>query len=162
MDDEGEGAMTRRISLIIGTAVAALAVGVPIAPADDWFADRQQTDFWNYDAQTGRQITDTSPGVQPGDLADLYSSPSDVGGGQVPVLRRSAPDSPGNLDLRRRAEARTNGNGPPAATDEPAVVVVSDGGDVAWAELGIGLGIGVLLGLGLIVGLRGPGRPLPH
>jgi len=144
--------MTRRISLIIGTAVAALAVGVPIASADAWFADRQQTDFWNYDAQTGRQVTDTSPGVQPGDLAGLYSSPSDVGGQQVPVLRRSAPDSPGNLDLRRRVEARNGSHASSVATD----------GDIEWAQIGVGLGMGVLLGLGLIVGLKGMRRPLAH
>jgi len=157
--------MTRRISLIIGTAVAALAVGVPVASAGAppiWHDGIKHGDFWNYDAQTGQKIANTSPGVESGELADLYSSPSDVGGQQVPVLRRSAPDSPGNLDLRRRAEARNNGHGPHAATDQPAVVAVSDGGEIAWAELGIGLGIGVLLGLGLILGLRGPGRPLPH
>jgi hypothetical protein len=156
--------MTRRISLIIGTAVAALAVGVPIASADAWFADRQQSDFWNYDAQTGRKITDTSPGVQAGDLAGLYSTPSDVGGQQVPVLRRSAPDSPANLDLRRRAEARSAWHAPAVAVpSEPAAAVVSDGDDIEWAQIGIGLAIGVLLGLGLLVGLRGVRhRPLAH
>jgi hypothetical protein len=157
--------MTRRISLTIGTAVAALAVGVSVASAGAppiWHDGIKHSDFWNYDAQTGQKVANTSPGVQPGDLAGLYSSPSDVGGQQVPVLRRSAPDSPGNVDLRRRVEARNDGHGPHAATDEPAVVVVSDGDDIAWAELGVGLGIGVLLGLGLIVGLGGPGRPLPH
>jgi hypothetical protein len=120
--------MTRRISLIIGTAVAALAVGVPVASAGATpvlhvgagSQDRsQQSDFWNYD-QTGRKVADTSPGVLPGDLADLYAGP---------------------------------GSG----------AVSSDGDDVEWAQIGAGLGIGVLLGLGLIVGLGGVRyRPLPH
>jgi hypothetical protein len=155
--------MTRRISLIIGTAVAALAVGVPIASADAWFADRQQADFWNYDAQTGRQITNTSPGVQPGDLAELYSTPSDVGGQQVPVLRRSAPDSPGNLDLRRRAEARSSWHAPSAVESTESAAGITDGDDIEWAQIGVGLGIGVLLGLGLLFGLRGARqRPLTH
>lgn len=153
--------MTRRISLIIGAAVAALAVGVPIASADDWFADRQQADFWNYDAQTGRQITDTSPGIQPGDLAELYSTPSDVAGAQVPVLRRSAADSPANLELRRRAEARSAWHAP--ASSGPVAAGSSDGNDIEWAQIGAGLGFGVLLGLGLIFGLKGVRQPpLPH
>jgi hypothetical protein len=156
--------MSRRITLIIGTAVAALAVGVPVASADAWFADRQQPDFWNYDAQTGRKVTDTSPGVAPGDLAGMFSAPSDAGGQQVPVLRRSAPDSPANLDLRRRAEARSSWHAPSVVVSgEPVVAVASDGNDIEWVQIGIGLGLGVLLGLALLVGLRGARqRPLAH
>jgi hypothetical protein len=155
--------MTRRISLIIGTAVAALAVGVPIASADAWFADRQQADFWNYDAQTGRQITDTSPGVLPGDLAKLYSSPSAVSGQQVPVLRRSAPDSQGNLDLRRRIEARSSWHAPAVVVSSAPAAGVTGGDDIEWAQIGVGLGIGALLGLGLLFGLRGARqRSLAH
>jgi hypothetical protein len=156
---EGEGAMTRRISLIIGTAIAALAFGVPLASADDWFAD-PRSDFWNYDAQTGQKIADTSPGVGPRDLADLYSSPSDVSGQQVPQLRRSAPDSPANLDLRRRAEARSSWHAP--LPTKPVAAGTSDD-EIEWAQIGGGLAIGILLGLGLLVGLRGVRhRPLPH
>jgi hypothetical protein len=156
--------MTRRISLIIGTAVAALALGVPVASADAWFADRQQADFWNYDAQTGRKVTDTSPGVPPGDLAGLYSTASDATGQQVPLLRRSAADSPANLDLRRRAEARSSWHAPSVVlSSEPVAAGVSDDDGIEWAQIGIGLGIGLLLGLGLLVGLRGARhRPLPH
>ena len=162
-DDEGEGAMTRRISLIIGTAVAALALGVPAASADAWFADRQQADFWNYDAQTGRKLTDTSPNVLPGDLAALYSTASDVTGNQVPVLRRSAADSPANLDLRRRAEARSSWHARSVVVSSEPVAAGVSGDDIEWAQIGIGLGIGLLLGLGLLVALRGARhRPLPH
>jgi len=134
--------MTRRISLIIGTAVAALVMGVPVASADDWFADRQQqSDFWNYD-QAGRKIADTSPGVQAGDLAGLYSTPSDASVQQAPVLRRSAQS---------------------VVAPAERVVTVSDGDATEWAEIGIGLGVGVLLGLGLLFGLGGVRpRPLAH
>jgi hypothetical protein len=155
--------MARRISLIIGAAVAAVAVGAPIASADPWFADRQQADFWNYDAQTGRKITDTSPRVRPGDLAGLYSTPSDGSGRQVPVLRRSALDSPANLDLRRGAEARSAPHAPPVAVSDESVAAVASDDDIEWGQIGIGLGLGVLLGLALLVGLRGARqRPLAH
>ena len=126
--------MIRRITLIIGIAVAALAVGVPVASADAWFADRQQVDFWNYDAQTGRKMADTSPGVAPGDLAGLYSSVSD------PHEARSG--------WHGRDLNYTEGPG------DPAVAVASDGGEFKWPELGIGLGIGVLLMIGLYLGMK--------
>ncbi len=134
--------MTRRITLIIGIAVAALAVGVPVASADPWFADRQQVDFWNYDAQTGRKTADTSPGVAPGDLAGLYSTVSDLSG----------------HDLGIRRDARSGWHGRDLtyteAPGDPAVDVASDGGEFKWPELGIGLGIGVLLMIGLYFGTK--------
>jgi hypothetical protein len=164
--------MTRRISLIIGAAIAALTVGIPVASAGaapilhvgvGSQDQSQQSDFWNYDAQ-GRKVADTSPGVQPGDLADLYSGPSDVGGQQVPQLRRSAPDSPANVYLRQRAEARSAWHAPDPASSEPVAAGAPGGDDIEWAQIGAGLGIGVLLGLGLLVALKGvrPHRPLPH
>ena len=42
--------------------------GVPTGPAG-------QPDFWNYDPQTGRKISDYSPGVAPQDLAVLWNVP---------------------------------------------------------------------------------------
>jgi len=65
--------MTRKISLITAIAGAALVFAVPAAWGDSWGADRQgQADFWNYDQQTGKKITNSSPGVAPEGLATLY------------------------------------------------------------------------------------------
>jgi hypothetical protein len=75
--------MTRRISLII-TAIAGLALVVAV-PA----LGQSQQDFWNYD-QSGKKVTDTSPGVSPQNLGTLYS-----GGGsdlRAPLLRPDAVD----------------------------------------------------------------------
>jgi hypothetical protein len=61
----------RRIlkSLVLGFAVAAFAA--PAALGEPRGAGNNP-DFWNVDPRTGGKIADTSPGIAPGDLADIY------------------------------------------------------------------------------------------
>jgi hypothetical protein len=62
--------MTRTISLIIGIATAALAVGVPTALGEGRLAGSlEPADFWNY--ESGAKVADSSPGVSPENLAQV-------------------------------------------------------------------------------------------
>ncbi|MEX0850090.1 MAG: hypothetical protein WD015_01180 [Gaiellaceae bacterium] len=76
--------MTPRILIITAVAATVVAVAAPAAWGDSWGSDRQgHADFWNYDAQTAKKTTNSSPNVAPQDLAALYStSRSDV---SVPI-----------------------------------------------------------------------------
>ena len=163
--------MTSRISLIIGIAVTALAVGVPTAFGEGRIAGSldPQTDFWNYDA-TGTKIANSSPGVAPQDLAAVH------GFATLPSVSR--PDSHevnrplAYIDAAERAERASAMQGrvvllsgddhvtvSPVDTSTPTA---SSGREFEWPQLGIGLGIALVLAFGLILALRSRQRPLAH
>jgi hypothetical protein len=163
--------MTSRISLIIGIAVTALAVGVPTAFGEGRIAGSldPQTDFWNYDA-TGTRIANTSPGVAPQDLAAVH--------GFATLSLVSRPDSHevnrplAYIDAAERAERASALQGrvvllsgddhvtvAPADTSTPSA---SSGREFDWPQVGIALGIGIALAFGLILAFRSRQRPLAH
>ncbi len=101
--------MTRLTTLVtlVGVGLAALMIGASAASADPWGKDMQQAhvDFWNYDQQTGKKISNTSPGIAPEELASLYGVSSDL---TVPTVYP---------DAFERAAAQGNVHG--AATTAP-------------------------------------------
>jgi hypothetical protein len=78
--------MPPKISLIIGTALAALVFAAPAAAVfptvdggDSGYTGKAAgsvvataPDFWNYDAN-GNKVANTSPGVAPEDLATMFA-----------------------------------------------------------------------------------------
>jgi hypothetical protein len=91
-----------------------------------------QPDFWNYDPQTGTKTSNTSPGLQPSELATFYSPTGDV-----------SPDS-------RALDFRTP-NPSPAAS--PAPKSAAGGNSFQWDDAGIGAGaVLTLFSMGAVVG----------
>jgi len=183
--------MTRRISIIVGIAVTALAVAVPTALGDGRLAgsiESQPADFWNYDS-TGAKVANTSPGVAPQDLGDLFGtmSPTTVSRPDSHDLGQSAQ---GYRDAHERANvpqysAPTYRDGfehAPAVTtsDQPftyrdafersappsgsiEATTVTSGTELEWPQIGLGFAFGLLLALGLLLTVRSARiRPLAH
>lgn len=171
--------MTRTISLIIGLAVTALAVAVPVALGEGRLAGSQEQNgvayfYANERATLAAQSTGL---VSRPDSHELAPSNGSV---------VSRPDSHehgvgvtfGYIDASERADrinslpthdvVLLSGDdkstfGKPTPTDTTAPVV-SSGTDIDWPQVGIGFGIGVALALGLLLTLRvtRQNRPLAH
>jgi hypothetical protein len=157
--------MTRTISLIIGIAVAALAVAVPAAFGEGRLAGSNEQDGVKYFYANERATlvsSQASPIVSRPDSHELVQS----NGSLV-----SRPDSHETvqpftyIDAAERADRIASLPGrdvvllsgddhvtfQPVDTTQP---VASSGRDVDWPQVGIGLGIGIALALGLMLALR--------
>jgi hypothetical protein len=84
----------RRIlkSLVLGFAVAALAAPTALAEPRGP-GNSPHADFWNYDARTGQKVADTSPGVAPVGLSEMYGQRSSLGPDDRAVFRGVEPTS---------------------------------------------------------------------
>jgi hypothetical protein len=139
--------MKAKVSLAI--AVAALTVGIPNAVADppsDWFERA---------AARAEQNSDPTPYV------DAFERPVTAS-----VAVASSPDW-----FERAAAAATRDTGAAPfvdAFDRPVVtsiqttpVTTDSGSSIAWSQIGLAFGLGLLLALGLVMALRlRPERPL--
>ena len=166
--------MTRRMSLIIGVAVVALAVGVPTAlgkggqlagspvpmSAVEYFKANElatlvqsgESVLTGYrdpyrDAFERGSLVGNQPGVTT--YRDAFAR-----GGQVDV--RTGLES--NVGGYRDAFERANPSNVPVATSP-----VSSGTEIEWPQIGVGFGIGLLLALGLGLTMRAVHiRPFAH
>ena len=179
--------MTRRISLTIGIAVVALAVGVPTA-----FGKGQQPSAVGYFkanelstlVQSGKasavdvfRANELSTLVQSGESAPVgYRDAHERGEVTTPVqsnvvnyrdsfertgIRGASLDpvaTSSNVSTYRDAFERSNPQTAPA-TSSPA----GSGTEIEWPQVGIGLALGVALMLGLLLAMRITRiRPLAH
>lgn len=167
----------RRIlkSLVLGFAVAAFAApaafGEPRGPGNS-----NHPDFWNYDAATGEQIANTSPGAAPADLAGMYgTSETSIGSDDRSVYRGSTPQldptyvgSPDDRKLFRGVETPSVTLSPAvrgeqvksfdrpsfAPTSQPSVTGSTDDG-FQWVDAGLGavstLALVLLMGAGALL-----------
>jgi hypothetical protein len=136
-------------ALVLGIAVAAFAAPAALADRDGRPTAQNPMDFWNYDVQTGKKVTNTSPGVRPADLVGLYgvetsASPDDrplfhgtppVGNQLDPLIgdaiRASKPviSSPDDRSFYRGVET----------PNVPASITVSSpSSDFEWGDAGLG------------------------
>jgi hypothetical protein len=90
-----------------------------------------QPDFWNYDTRTGEKTSNTSPGLRPSDLAEVYSPTGEV-----------SPDGK-TVDFR-------------TPTASPSPISSAGGTSFQWEDAGIGAGAM----LALVVVLAGVGTLL--
>jgi hypothetical protein len=139
--------MKAKVSLAV--AVAALTLGVPNAVADppsDWF-------------ERAAAKAEQSSGPVP--YVDAFERPV-----VASVALASSPDW-----FERAAAAASRDiaavpyvdafERPVVASVETAPVATDSGSSIAWSQIGLAFGLGLLLALGLVVALRlKPGRPL--
>jgi hypothetical protein len=166
------GAMTRTFSFM-AVIVAALAVSVPAAFGDDWGADRQtQTSLAGMPDVVDRALVQRQQ-----ELGASFDARLDARE-QALVEKRNVQLSTGTPpDLVERvaaAAAKESGSGDhfvandnrfsiDPMTQPVPVSVTGPGDDLEWAQIGIGLGAGILLAFGLVLGLRLIYvRPLAH
>lgn len=146
--------MTRTTALIIAIAALALTGVVPTALGGGRAGDVQQNvDFWNY--ESGAKVADSSPGVAPSDLAQLFSSAG---------LGVETGTNGGAQDIARLLVAKNGVLDASVAGALDTSSVASDSGtDIAWDQVGVGIGIGLILVLGLALAMRiGHVRPFAH
>jgi len=179
--------MTPRISLITAVAAAALALGVPAAWGDDWYADQQQASvrvspdavdravvaeqqrlFSMLDARERSFQTKVSTARPMLDIRERGL----VEKREVQLSSGVYPDA-----VERAVEARSQTRAPlPADFDrfridpsanpvQVTATATGSGREIEWPQIGIGigLGIGIVLILGLLLALRSTRtRPLAH
>jgi hypothetical protein len=149
-----EATMHHRKHRILKALVLAVAVAAFAAPAA--LGDRDgrpsvapnQVDFWNYDAQTGKKITNTSPSVPSVDLANVYmgatsTSPDDrtlyrgtepVGSQLDPIIVDAIKASPGVGSPDDRSLYR----GVETPNVPVSVTVTSPSEGFQWSDAGLG------------------------
>jgi hypothetical protein len=177
--------MTPRISLITAVAAAALALGVPAAWGDDWYADRQQESI-----RVSPDLMDRAVAAEQHRLATMLDARERSFGAKVdsstPMLdarerglveKREVQLSSGvSPDAFERAvEAQSQTRSPvvadfdrfridPSANPVQVTATASGSGrEIEWPQIGIGFGVGIALILGLLLALRPTRtRPLAH
>lgn len=179
--------MTPRISLITAVAAAALALGVPAAWGDDWYADRQQASVQiSPDAvdravaaeQQHRLSSMLNARERSFDAKQVDSStPMLDARERALVEKREVQLSSGvYLDAFERAVATHGQTRAPLVADfdrfridpsaNPVQVTATSTGsgrEIEWPQIGIGFGVGIALILGLLLTLRTTRtRPLAH
>ncbi len=162
--------MTRRISLTIGVAVVALAVGVPTALGEGnkgRFAVTPEP----MSAVEYFKANELATLVQSGESAltgyrDAFERGNVVGSQPGVTTYRDAfqrghvgrTGLESNVASYRDAFERTNPSSAPVATSP-----VGSGTEIEWPQVGIGLGLGIMLALGLWLAMRITRiRPLAH
>ena len=144
--------MTRKISLIIGIAVAALTVAVPTAFGEGRLAGSQEPDavaFFkaNEMATIGRQS------VEPGWLKALR-----IRGEGMQRLYGGGESTTGSLSGYREAGERAV-----PISGAPVVQPIDSGNQLEWPQIGVAFGVGILLAVGLVLTFRHMRiRPLAH
>ena len=144
--------MTPKISLIIGVAAAALAVGVPTAFADGRYTDSHERS--GAVATTQNASPDWFERAAAAAIRDANGVAGYRDGGERTLVVQQ-PTLAGYSDAGARS-------GP--IVSPPEVSVSADtGSGLEWPELGIGFGFGILLAVGLFLAMRMTKvRPLAH
>jgi hypothetical protein len=169
----------RRIlkSLVLGFAVAAFAAPTALAEPRGPGNTPNHPDFWNYDAATGEQIANTSPGLAPADLVGMYStSETSIGSDDRSLYRGTTPQldptfvgSPDDRSVYRGVETPNLPSLSPAVRGEqvksfdrpsfapisqPSVTGSTDDG-FQWVDAGLGavstLALVLLMGAGALL-----------
>jgi hypothetical protein len=160
----------RRIlkALVLGFTVAAFAApaapAVPLEPGAEprGLGNSPHADFWNYDAQTGEKVADTSPGLGPAELSEMYGQGSSPGSDDRAVYRGTSPQILGSDDravyrgttpqvdptiadkIRVRASDRLSADdralfrGVEPVAVPVSVTVSSDSDGFQWSDAGLG------------------------
>ena len=135
--------MTRRISLIVAAAGAALVFAMPAA-ADTWGADRNQAVV-----PVSPDLADRAEAGRQADLARMLDARERSQATRV-ATRTPAPE-PAHDDHFRLD---------PSSISQPATATVS-GNDLEWQQIGLGFAGGVVLVLALLLALRVPRHRVP-
>jgi len=177
--------MTRRISLIIGIAVAALTVGVPTAFGEGRLAGSQEPDAVTY--FKANELATIGQSVEPGWLKALRIRSEGLqrlygGGESTAVTTIGQRVEPGWLKaLRIRGEGlqrlygggenttaslsgyREAGERAVPTSGSPVVQPIDSGNQLEWPQIGVAFGVGILLAVGLVLTFRHMRiRPLAH
>jgi hypothetical protein len=150
----------------IAVAAAATAVAAPAGQAGHYDRGVQRqapVDFWNYDSQTGRKIANSSPGLRPENLAQLWSGSGSERSVEIPYLSHGVGVSERGLGLSVHPDSRPlPRNAGPA---DPRVLGVTsvDTNGFDWVAALVGGTFGVALALlgtgGMLVAHRRRGTP---
>jgi hypothetical protein len=149
-------------SLVLGFAVAAFAAPTALAePRGPGNSPRP--DFWNYDPRTGEKVADTSPGVAPTDLSEMYGQRSSPSPDDRAMYRGTTPQVDAVVADRIRMRAndglspddRALFRGVEPTSVPVSVTVSSDSGGFQWSDAGLGaastLALVLLLGAATLV-----------
>ena len=168
--------MTRKISLIIGIAVAALTVAVPTAFGEGRLAGSQEPDaVTSFEAN---EMATIGQSVEPGWLKALRIRGE---GMQRLYGHETNQVEPGWLKaLRIRGEGmqrlyggesttvslsgyREAGERAVPISGSPVVQPIDSGNQLEWPQIGVAFGVGILLAVGLVLTFRHMRiRPLAH
>jgi hypothetical protein len=150
----------------IAVAAAATAVAAPAGQAGHY--DRgtpRQTpvDFWNYDSQTGRKIANSSPGLRPESLAQLWSGSGSERSVEIPYLSHGVGVSQRDLGLSVHPDSRSLARSVRAADRREPGVATANVNGFDWAAALVGGTFGVALALlgtgGMLLAHRRRGTP---
>lgn len=136
----------------VGVTAADLGVGSSRHPDDRAFSRQSSVaqtpvDFWNYDPRTGEKITNSSPGVAPGELAQLWGGSQAQASVEIPYLSHGVGVTAADLGIgvSRHPDDRTFSK---ASSVDPTPVVTDNGGyDISPGTVG-GFAIALILAAG--------------
>jgi hypothetical protein len=160
--------MNPKISLIIGIAVTALALGVPTALGERQLVGPSESNGVTY-FHANERATLAQPSDSPAQQSDspasaaFYANESVTRAGQDAVAafyanERATLVEQGSSSVGSRDQVRLDPNSVSTPT-----VSTSSGSEIEWRQLGIGFGLGILLVAGLWLTMRmTKGRPLAH
>lgn len=178
--------MTPRISLITAVAAAALALGVPAAWGDDWYADRQQESVLvspdlvdrvvaaeqhrlasmlnarerSFDA---KQVDSSTPMLDARERALVEKREVQLSSVVYPDAFERAVATHGQTRAPLVADFDRFRIDPSANPVQVTATSTGSGREIEWPQVGIGFGIGIALILGLLLTLRSTRtRPLAH
>ena len=178
--------MTPRISLITAVAAAALALGVPAAWGDDWYADRQQESVQispdlidravaaeqhhlatmldarerSFDA---KQVDSSTPMLDARERALVEKREVQLGSGVYPDAFERAVATHGQTRAPLVADFDRFLIDPSTNPVQVTATSTGSGREIEWPQVGIGFGIGIALILGLLFTLRTTRtRPIAH
>ena len=151
--------MTSKITLIIGIAVTALSFGVSTAFGEGRLAGSQEQSGVAYFYANERATLADQPLIGVVSRPDSHETikPFTYQGAAERAGRISPTPSRGVVVLS--GEDHTSFQ--PVETSSP-VASSGSGRDIAWSQLGIGLGIGIVLAFGLMALKATRQRPLAH
>jgi hypothetical protein len=151
--------MTRTITLIVGIAVAALAF-IPTAFAEGRLAGSQEQSGVAYFYANERATLANQPVVGVVSRPDSHEANAQFTYQDAGERAGRISPTPSRDVVLLSGDDHTSFQ--PVETSAP--VVSSDSGrDIAWSQLGIGLGIGIVLAFGLMLALKVTRqRPLAH
>jgi len=142
--------MTRKISLIIAIAVAALTIGVPTAFGEGRLAGSQEPDAVT--SFKANEMATSGQSVEPGWLKALRIR----GEG----MQRLYAGESATVSLSGYREA---GERAVPTSGSPVVEPIDSGNQLEWPQIGVAFGVGILLAVGLVLTFRHMRiRPLAH
>jgi hypothetical protein len=164
--------MTRTISLIIGIAVASLAVGVPAALGQlvgSDHGDATQAKIATLSPLGVESIRDSGDATQAQLTQRIGSQPNplvvrDDGDATQAKLTQRIGSQPNPLVVRDHGDAIQAKLAPRPEIVSRVVAEASSGSGVNWPQFGIGLGVGIALAFGLMLMFRATRQhhPLAH